>query len=56
MQSGSHEFQVNPVKFTKTCKVPQTVLETLPNTCCHNIFETFNIFKLTLAVGAVYLP
>ena len=55
MLSGSHEFQVNPVKFTKTCKIPQTVLEILPNTCCHNIFETSNISKLTLAVGGCLL-
>ena len=47
------------MKFTKTCKIPQTVLEILPNTFCYNIFETSNIFELTLAVGAVgavYLP
>ena len=22
MGPGNHEFQVNPVKFTKTCKIP----------------------------------
>ena len=45
-----------PCEIHKTCKIPQTVLEILPNTCCHYIFETSNIFELTLAVGAVYLP
>ena len=51
--SESHEFQVNPVKFIKPYKIPQTMLEILPNTCRHDIFETCSIFKLTLAVGAV---
>ena len=36
MWSGSHELKVNPVKFTKTCKISQIMLEILPNTC---IFE-----------------
>ena len=29
------------------------MLEILPNTCRRDIFETYNIFELTLAVGAV---
>ena len=51
--SESHEFQVNSVKFTKPYKISQTMLEILPNTFRRDIFETYNIFELTLAVGAV---
>ena len=36
----------------KSCEIHKN----LPNTCCHNIFETYNIFELTLAVGVVHLP
>ena len=27
MGPGNHEFQVNPVKFTKTCKIPLTTVQ-----------------------------
>ena len=43
-RSRSREFQVNPrnpVKFTKTRKIPRNSLEILPNTCRHNIFESY---------------
>ena len=42
--SRSCEFQVNPrnpAKFTKTRKIPRNSLEILPNTCRHNIFESY---------------
>ena len=42
--------------MTKPCKILQTTQEILPSTCCHNIFETCNIFELILAVGAAYFP
>ena len=31
----------NPVKFTKTRETPRNSLEILPNTCWHNIFESY---------------
>ena len=31
----------NPVKFTKTREIPRNSLEILPNTCWHNIFESY---------------
>ena len=31
----------NPVKFTKTHKIPQNSVEILSNTCLYNIFETY---------------
>ena len=40
----SREFQVNPqnpMKFTKTREIPRNSLEILPNTCQHNIFESY---------------
>ena len=43
-QSRSREFQVNPwipAKFTKTRENLQNPLEILPNTCWHNIFESY---------------
>ena len=43
-RSQSHEFQVNPrnpAKFTKTREIPRNSLEILPNTCPHNIFESY---------------
>ena len=42
--------------MTKPCKILQTTQEILPSTCCHNIFETCNIFELILTVGATYFP
>ena len=27
-------------KFTKTCKIPQNLVEVISNTCLYNIFET----------------
>ena len=44
MQSRSREFQPNPrnpAKFTKTREILQNSLEILPNTCRHNIFESY---------------
>ena len=38
------EFQLNPrnpAKFTKTREIPRNSLEILPNTCRHNIFESY---------------
>ena len=43
-RSRSREFQVsprNPAKFTKTHEIPQNSLEILPNTCRHNILESY---------------
>ena len=43
-RSQSREFQVNPrnpAKFTKTREIPRNSLEILPNTCPHNIFESY---------------
>ena len=43
-RSRSREFQVNPrnpAKFTKTREIPRNSLETFPNTCRHNIFESY---------------
>ena len=43
-RSRSREFQVdprNPAKFTKTREIPRNSLEILPNTCPHNIFESY---------------
>ena len=43
-RSRSREFQVNPrnpAKFTKTREIPRNSLEILPNTCQHNIFESY---------------
>ena len=43
-RSRSHQFQVNPrnpAKFTKTHEIPRNSLEILPNTCRHNIFESY---------------
>ena len=43
-RSRSREFQVNPrnpTKFTKTHEIPRNSLEILPNTCRHNIFESY---------------
>ena len=43
-QSRSREFQLNPrnpAKFTKTREIPRNSLEILPNTCRHNIFESY---------------
>ena len=43
-RSRSREFQVNPrnpAKFTKTCEIPRNSLKILPNTCRHNIFESY---------------
>ena len=43
-RSRSREIQVNPqnpVKFTKTRKKTQNVVEILSNTCLYNIFETY---------------
>ena len=31
----------NPVKFTKTRKIPRNSVEILSNTCLYNIFETY---------------
>ena len=31
----------NPAKFTKTREIPRNSLEILPNTCRHNIFESY---------------
>ena len=44
VRSWSREFQVNPrnpAKFTKTREIPRNSLEILPNTCRHNIFESY---------------
>ena len=44
VRSRSREFQVNPrnpAKFTKTREIPRNSLEILPNTCRHNIFESY---------------
>ena len=41
----SREFRVNlwnTMKFRKTCKIPWNSLEILPNTCRHNIFESYH--------------
>ena len=43
-RSRSREFQVNPwnpAKFTKTHEIPRNSVEILPNTCRHNIFESY---------------
>ena len=43
-RSRSREFQVNPrnpAKFTKTREISRNSLEILPNTCRHNIFESY---------------
>ena len=43
-RSRSREFQVNPrnpAKFTKTREILRNSLEILPNTCRHNIFESY---------------
>ena len=43
-RSRSHEFLVNPrnpAKFTKTREIPGNSLEIFPNTCWHNIFESY---------------
>ena len=43
-RSRSREFQLNPrntAKFTKTREIPRNSLEILPNTCRHNIFESY---------------
>ena len=43
-RSRSREFQLNPrnpAKFTKIREIPRNSLETLPNTCRHNIFESY---------------
>ena len=47
-RSRSREIQVNPwnpVKFTKTRKVPQNLVEILSNTCLYNIFETYFSYR-----------
>ena len=44
VRSRCCEFQVNPrnpAKFTKTLEIPRNSLEILPNTCRHNIFESY---------------
>ena len=44
MRLRNREFQVNlrnPAKFTKTRKISRNLLEILPNTCRHNIFESY---------------
>ena len=56
----SHEIQVNPrnpVKFTKTQKIPWNSVEILSNTCLYNTFETyFNYWGYLLAVKSqIYL-
>ena len=43
-RTRSREFQVNPrnpAKFTITREIPRNSLEILPNTCRHNIFESY---------------
>ena len=43
-RSRGREFQLNPrnpAKFTKTRDIPRNSLEILPNTCRHNIFESY---------------
>ena len=43
-RSRSHKFQVNlqnPAKFTKTHEIPRNSLEIFPNTCRHNLFESY---------------
>ena len=43
-RSRSREFQLNPrnpVKFTNTREIQRNSLEILPNTCRHNIFESY---------------
>ena len=43
-RSRNREFQVNPrnpAKFTKTREITRNSLEILPNTCRHNIFESY---------------
>ena len=43
-RSRSREFQLNPrnpAKFTKTREILRNSLEILPNTCRHNIFESY---------------
>ena len=57
---GGHEIQVNPrnpVKFTKTQKVPWNSVEILPNACLYNTFETyFSYCGYLLAVNSqIYL-
>ena len=38
---GFQVNQRNPAKFTKTRKIRQNSLEIVPNTCRHNIFESY---------------
>ena len=43
-RSRNREFQLNPrnpAKFTKTDEIPRNLLEIWPNTCRHNIFESY---------------
>ena len=43
-RSRNRKIQVNlrnPAKFTKTCEIPRNLQEILPNTCRHNIFESY---------------
>ena len=43
-RSRSREFQVNlrnPAKFTKKREIPRNSREIIPNTCRHNIFESY---------------
>ena len=37
--------QRNPAKFTKARKIPRNLLEILPNTCRHNIFQGSKLTK-----------
>ena len=46
--SRSREIPVNPpnpVKFTKTRKIPQNSVEILSNTCLYNIFQTYFSYR-----------
>ena len=59
-RSRSREFQLNPrnlAEFTKTRGIPRNSLEILPNTCRHNIFESYlGCWGCILAVNVlVYL-
>ena len=47
-RSWSREIKVNPqnpVKFTKTQKIPQNSVKILSNTCLYNIFETYFSYR-----------
>ena len=60
VQLQSHKIQVNPrnpVKFTKTRKIPRNSVGILSNTCLYNIFETyFSNWGYLLAVNLqIYL-